>query len=150
MPCSIWDLGSLTRDGTQTPALGARSLSHWTTKEVSCIYIYTHIYFLAVLGLRCFARALSSCSERGLLYCSAQASHRGRFSCCSAQALRAQPAAIAARGFGSRGRVDSVALWHVDSSPTRVRTHPLHWQMDSYLLCHQGSPILFFKTIKLK
>ena len=38
----------------------------------------------------------------------------------AAHRLGAQAAAVAACGFSSRGRVDSVALWHVDSSPTRV------------------------------
>ena len=30
----IWDLHSLTRDGTHVPCIGRRSLSHWTTREV--------------------------------------------------------------------------------------------------------------------
>ena len=30
--------------------------------------LYSFIYFLAALGLRCCARAFSSCSERGLLF----------------------------------------------------------------------------------
>ena len=33
------------------------------------IYIYLFIYlFLAALGLRCWARAFSSCGEQGLLF----------------------------------------------------------------------------------
>ena len=31
-------------------------------------FIYLFIYFLAALGLRCCARAFSSCIERGLLF----------------------------------------------------------------------------------
>ena len=69
MPCSLWNLSSLTRDGTQAPALGARSLSHWTTKEVPCmcmyVYVCTHIHILF------FARAFSNCSEWGLLFVAA-------------------------------------------------------------------------------
>ena len=38
-----------------------------------CIYIYKYTFlkiylFLAALGLRCSARAFSSCGERGLLF----------------------------------------------------------------------------------
>ena len=68
------------------PAMGAWSLDHCATREVPqlifvfqpCIlslakfiffkFIYLFIYFLAVLGLRCCARAFSSCGERGLLF----------------------------------------------------------------------------------
>ena len=50
--------------------------------------IYFIYLFLAALGLRCCARAFSSCGERGLLFCSgARASHCGGFSCCGAQGL---------------------------------------------------------------
>ena len=41
LPCGTWDLylwdvgsGSLTRDCTQVPFIGARSLSHWSSREV--------------------------------------------------------------------------------------------------------------------
>ena len=50
--CSMQDLllqhvrsSSLTRDWTQAPALGAQSLSHWTTKEVP------HLYFCQIFSL---------------------------------------------------------------------------------------------------
>ena len=38
--------------------------------EINCLlFFFNFIYlFLAVLGLRCCARALSSCGERGLLF----------------------------------------------------------------------------------
>ena len=35
----------------------------WPRKQVICFF-----FFLAVLGLRCCARAFSSCGERGLLF----------------------------------------------------------------------------------
>ena len=62
----------MTRDGTQAPALGVRSLSHWTTKEVPCMcmYVHTHIFF-GCAGSLFFARAFSSCSEWGLLFVAA-------------------------------------------------------------------------------
>ena len=34
MPPGLWDLSSLTRDRTQGSALEARSLNHWTAREV--------------------------------------------------------------------------------------------------------------------
>ena len=34
IPGSTWDLSSLTRDGTHIPAVEARSLNYWTTREV--------------------------------------------------------------------------------------------------------------------
>ena len=34
MPCSVQDLSSPTRDGTQVPALEAWSLKNWTAREV--------------------------------------------------------------------------------------------------------------------
>ena len=47
-----------------------------------CIFFFFNLFilFLAVLGLRCCARAFSSCSEWATLCCGAQASHRGGFS----------------------------------------------------------------------
>ena len=45
-------------------------------------------YFLAVLGLRCFAQAFSGCSERGATFrCRAWASRCGGCSCRGARAL---------------------------------------------------------------
>ena len=33
VPCGMWDLSSLTRDRIGAPALGARSLNHWTPRK---------------------------------------------------------------------------------------------------------------------
>ena len=60
-----------------------------------------NLLFLAVLDLRCCARAFSSCGEGGLLCCGAQASHCGGFSCCGARALGARASVVVARGFSS-------------------------------------------------
>ena len=54
---------------------------------------------LAVLGLPCFARALSSCFEQGLLCCSAWPSYWGGFSL-QAQALGTWAAGVAAQWLG--------------------------------------------------
>ena len=43
MLCGLWDLSSPTKD--QTPALGAQSSNHWTTREF--IYLF-HYYYLVV------------------------------------------------------------------------------------------------------
>ena len=72
LSCSMQDL--VPRPGIEPgpPALGAQSLTHWTTWEVplpNFLFIYLFIYlFMAVLGLRFCARAFSSCSERGPLF----------------------------------------------------------------------------------
>ena len=36
----MWDLSSLTRDGTCTLCIGRQSLNHWTTREVPFIHSY--------------------------------------------------------------------------------------------------------------
>ena len=63
-----------------------------------------------MLGLRCCARAFSSCGERGAtLCCGARASHCGGFSHCGARALGARASVVVARGLSSCG---SWALEH--------------------------------------
>ena len=37
LPCSMWDLSSLTRDQTRISCIGRWILYHWTTKEVPVI-----------------------------------------------------------------------------------------------------------------
>ena len=64
------------------------------------LFIYL---FLAVLGLRCCARAFSSCGKRATLRCGARASHCRGFSCCRARALGAQASVVVARGLSSCG-----------------------------------------------
>ena len=105
------------------------------------------IYFLAVLGLRCCARAFSSCSKRELLFVAvcglliAEASL-----CCGAQALGAQASVGVVHGLSGCG---SRALEHRLSSSVVVahglscftacgifldqgsNPCPLHWQVDS-------------------
>ena len=53
---------SLRTDTYLTLAETAKQLIFFFNKFIYFIYL-----FLAVLGLRCWARAFSSCSERGLL-----------------------------------------------------------------------------------
>ena len=43
---------SLTRDQTWAPALGARSLSHWTTREVAVLEFLTEVIPSTTVGER--------------------------------------------------------------------------------------------------
>ena len=62
------------------------------------------ILVLAALGLRCFAQAFSSYSERGTtLGCGLWAAHWGGVSCSTAWALGAQASVTAALGLRSCG-----------------------------------------------
>ena len=67
------------------------------------INLFIFNLFLAVLGLRCWAQAFSSCGEWGLLCRGAQASHCGGFSCCGAWALGLRASRIVACGLCSCG-----------------------------------------------
>ena len=61
------DLSSPTRDRTRAPC----SSNHWTTSEFPRMIFFKKIiyfYFFAVLGLRCCARASSSCAKGVLLF----------------------------------------------------------------------------------
>ena len=42
--------------------------TNWLSLSMDFFLIFLFIHFLAVLGLRCCARAFSSCSEQGLLF----------------------------------------------------------------------------------
>ena len=90
-------------------------------------------------------RLSPSCGEQGLLSRSgARASHCGGFSCCRVQALGAQASVVTARGLQGMQAQELwhpglAASWHEGSSQTRARTCvPLHWQVDSQALHHQG------------
>ena len=59
---------------------------------------------MAVLGLRCCARAFSSCSKQGATLCgSARASYCGGFSCHGARALCMGASVVVSRGLSSCG-----------------------------------------------
>ena len=97
--------------------------------------------FLAVLGLRCCAWAFSSCGEQGLLFVAV----RGL--------LIAVASLVAEHGLQVPGLQQ---LWHMGSVVVAhglscsvacgglpgpgLKPMSLHWQVDSYPLCHQGSP----------
>ena len=64
------------------------------------LFIYL---FLAALGLRCCARAFSSCGERGLLFVAVRGLLVAVASRCRAQALGASASVVAARGLSCCG-----------------------------------------------
>ena len=108
-----------------------------------CKFIYFIYLFLAVLGVRCWAWALSSCGERGLV----SATVHGLLT------VVASPVAehrLQARGPQQLWPAGSVAVAHgpsrssacgilADQGPNPC---PPHWQAASQPLRHQGSPIL--------
>ena len=90
-----------------------------------------------MLGLRCYKRASFSCSKWGLLSsCGRRASRCTGFSCCRAQVLGIQASAVVAHGLSGSG---ACGIFLDQGS----NSCPLHWQVDSYPLNHQGSPIGF-------
>ena len=76
---------------------------------------------------------------------------------CRAQALDAQASVVVARGLSSCGlqalecRLSSSGVWALllcgmwDLPRPGLKPCPLHWQADSQLLRHQGSPWTSFK-----
>ena len=81
-----------------------------------------------MLGLCCFAQAVSSCNKQGLVFVAVlgllggTVSQCGGFSCCRGQAPGARASVGAART-QLLWHTGSVALRHVGSSQTRDRTH---------------------------
>ena len=124
------------------------SLGQWLKLLLSFFFLINLFFIyllLAALGLRCCAQAFSSCGEQGLLLVAA---HR---------LLIAVPSLVEhglqARRLQQLWCVGSVAVVaHGLSCSTACGIFPdqgsnpcpLHWQADSYPLCHQGSPSPFF------
>ena len=81
---------------------------------------------------------------RATLCCSAQASYCSSFPHRRAQSLSTWASVVVGCGltsFGTRAQL-ICSLWNL---PGRgIETMSLLWQMDSYPLCHQGSPLCFF------
>ena len=84
---------------------------------------------MAALGLHCCAWAFSSCGEQGLCSgCGAWASHH-----CGGSHCRAQAQQLWHSGFSC-----SVAGGIFPDQGSNLCAR--HWQMDSYVLYHQGRP----------
>ena len=111
--------------------------SPWGRKELGAtfsLFIYNFLsFFMAVLGLYCFAWAFSLQSVGATLHCGAKASLCGGSSCYGGQALGAQASVVVACWLSSCVEAYGI-FWDQGSNP-----HSLHWQTDSYPLYHQGS-----------
>ena len=91
--------------------------------------------FLAVLGLRGFFQAFSSCGQQELLSgCGVRAFHCSVFSCCRAWALGHVGSVVVALGL-----VAPACGIFPDQG---LNPWPLHWQAESSPLDHQESPHL--------
>jgi len=93
-----------------------------------------------LMGLHCCKGFPLVEMSRGYSCWSAQASHSGGFSHCQAWALGVQTSVVGACGF-SCSAVCGILL----DQGSNLR--PLHWQVDSYPLCHQGKPSAFSISI---
>ena len=120
------------------------------------LFIYLFIFgcvgsLLLCMGFLQLRRATAT------LHCLERASHCGSFSCCRAWALSTRASVVVAHGLQSAGSV--VVACGLQSAGSVVVVHglscsvacgifldqgsnpcPLHWQVDSYPLRHQGSP----------
>ena len=86
-----------------------------------------HLLLLVVLDLYCCSRAFSSCSEWGLLVAVAHLAEQTTGS--------RDASAVVAHGLSSSAA-------HGIFLNQESNLYPLHWQVDSYPRCHQGSPYL--------
>ena len=116
--------------------------------------------FLAELGLCCCTRAFSSCGEwgllsvavRGLLIAVASLVGEHGLQACGPQQLRHAGSVVVARGLQSTG---SAVVVHGLSCSAACRILPdqdsklcpLHWQVDSQPLCHQGRPTSYLYNV---
>ena len=57
LSCSMWDLVSCSGIKPRPPALGAQSLSHWTTREVQYLFVYLLIIYLVYWNVDCMRAA---------------------------------------------------------------------------------------------
>ena len=100
------------------------------------IFIYL---LLSVLGLLCYARALSSDASRAAHRCTAWAFYRSGFSrgdsSCSSLGFRTWASAAEAHGL----RWPKVCEIFLDQESNPCA---LHWQVNSYSLYHQRSALL--------
>ena len=105
--------------------------------QLALIFFYCFIY-LFLINFGCTGSSLL-CSSFQLqqagaaLHCGAQPSHCNSFSCCGAQALGIRTSVIGACRLSCS--VACGIFLDQGSNPC-----PLHWQVASYPLYHQGSP----------
>ena len=102
------------------------------------IYFQLHWIFVA---MRAFPQLWQA---RATLCCSAEASYCSIFPHRRAQALSTWASVVVGCGltsFGTRAQL-ICSLWTLPGPG--IEPMSLLWQMDSYPLCHQGSPLCFF------
>ena len=112
--------------------------SSWFCGFVNLVFFFFQIFiyylFLAELGVCCCMDFLQL-PWRGLLStCNAQTSHCGGFSCCRTWAPEHVASVVGAHGPGSP------AVCGIAPRFRGSNLCVLHWQADSQLLVHQGSP----------
>ena len=96
------------------------------------------------------------------LCCGVPASHCGGLFCCGAQvlpglqSLQLASSVVAAQLMDCGTQTSIVVACGLSCSKVcgifpdqGSNPSPLHWQVDSYPLCHQGSPLCFFSTRQL-
>ena len=126
---------------------------HWF--YIQLLFFFNLFTFLAASGLCCGTRALSSCSEQGLLFVAVHGLLTAVASLAAEQqALGTWASVVVVCGLSSCGSwlqsAGSVVVAHgLSCSVARgilpdqgSNPHPLHWQVDSQPLRHQGSPYI--------
>ena len=94
---------------------------------------------MTVLGLRFYARAFSSCGKRGPLFIAV----RGPLTVAASLVAEHR---LQTRRLSSRGSRAQLLRGMWDLPRPGPEPSPLHWQVDSQPLRHQGSPILVFSA----
>ena len=115
----------------------------WICTTISSFVFIFYYSLFYVLSVDCAGPLLK---HELLSSCNAQASHRGGFSCCRARALGHEGSVAVAPGLNS---TDSIAVVHGlgcsavcgVSQDSGSNPRLLHWQVDSWPLGHEGSPV---------
>ena len=105
-------------------------------RTVLQLTVLLHQVFVAAQGI------FSSCGEWATLCHGAWTSQGGDFSCCRAQALESvglSSCGTWARQLCIRAQLPR-GMWTLPDPGLNLC--PLHWQVNSYPLCHQGSSLL--------
>ena len=116
---------SPTKDRTRIPCIGRQTPNHWTIRAVPEVFF----------SLSVFSAGQSFLSLRWVgitLPCGEQSSHSGGVSCCGAQALGTGSVVCSIWALVAHG------MWNLPGPG--IKSHPLHWQADSYPLSHQEIP----------
>ena len=108
-------------------------------KKKNFFLLYCPFYFLKIylfLAAHRCAQAFSSCSERGPHISCCTGLSLGGFSCCRPWASRLMSWVVVVHGLSMCG---IHSMWNL--SGPGMESVPLHWQLDSQPLGHQGCPM---------